>query len=320
MSGAEHLAVVVGIPTYRRPEKLAELLARLPARIDEVADCSVRVVVVDNDPAGSARDVCAHSPVPVVHHVEPTPGIAAVRNRILAESQDADLVAFIDDDERPLPDWLAALVSTWRTHRTDAVMGRVISVFAQPVDPWLRETGVYRRRERVTGSAVPVAAAGNLLVDVRQLRDRSVRFDERLGLAGGEDTLFSRLLADRGGRIVWCNESRAEDEVPADRLTREWAMRRAYNGGNLATQVDLLHATSFGERGLIRLKSAVGGPARIAVGLARHFWGRLTGHLTHDARGLRTAYRGWGMTTGSFGHLHEHYERPAAESTTQPQG
>ncbi|MCL3839194.1 glycosyltransferase family 2 protein [Aeromicrobium duanguangcaii] len=315
----EAVTVAIGIPTYRRPEKLAELLASLPERIAEVADCSVRVVVVDNDPEGSARTVCAESPVPVEYHVETTAGIAAVRNRILAESQDADLVAFIDDDEQPLPQWLAALVATWREHRSDAVMGRVISVFAQPIDPWLRETGVYRRRERVTGSDVPVAAAGNLLVDVRQLRDRSVRFDERLGLAGGEDTLFSRLLADRGGRVVWCNESHAVDEVPADRLTRDWAMRRAYNGGNLATQVALLHATSRRARALIRLRAAVGGPARMVVGLARHLWGRMTRHLTHDARGLRTVHRGWGMTAGAFGHLHEHYERPGTEPSAPSQ-
>lgn len=304
-------AVAIGIPTYRRPKKLAELLAVLPERIAEVEGHEVRVIVVDNDPQGSARDVCARAPVAVAHHVEPTPGIAAVRNRLLDEAGTADLVAFIDDDERPLSHWLSALLETWGAHHSDAVMGRVISVFAHDVDPWLLETGVYRRRERVTGSPVPTAAAGNLLVDARRLRERGVRFDERLGLAGGEDTLFSRVLADRGGRIVWCNESRAEDEVPADRLTREWAMRRAYNGGNLAAHVDLLHASGRGQRAVIRLRAAVGGLARVAAGLARHAWGRARGHLTHDARGLRTAYRGWGMTSAAIGRLHRHYERPA---------
>lgn len=309
MTAAEHLSVVIGIPTYKRPEKLRELLGVLPERIGEVDGCTVEVIVVDNDPAGSAQGACSGAPLPVAHHVEPTPGIAAVRNRILGEADTADLVAFIDDDERPLAQWLAALISTWREYRSAAVMGRVISVFAHDVNPWLLETGVYRRRERVTGSDVPTAAAGNLLVDVRQLRERGVRFDERLGLAGGEDTLFSRILTTRGGRIVWCNESRAEDEVPAERLTREWAMRRAYNGGNLAAQIELLQATSRRQRASIRIKAALGGPARVAFGLARHLWGRATGHLTHDARGLRTAYRGWGMTAGSLGHLHEHYER-----------
>lgn len=305
----EELSVAIGIPTYRRPEKLAELLAVLSDRIVETDGARVHVVVVDNDPSGSAEDVCAQAPLLVEHHVEPTPGIAAVRNRILDEAGDVDLVAFIDDDERPLPQWLSSLLTTWREHRTDAVMGRVISVFAQDVDPWLLATGVYRRRERPTGSHVPTAAAGNLLVDARQLRARGVRFDERLGLAGGEDTLFSRVLARHGGRIVWCNESRTEDEVPAERLTRQWAMRRAYNGGNLAVHVALLDASSIPERLAIRARAAAGGPARMLVGLARHAWGRLTGDLSHDARGLRTLHRGRGMASASIGRLHEHYER-----------
>ena len=52
------LDVAIGIPTFRRPDKLAALLAELPARIAEVGlERPVRILVVDNDPSGSARAV-----------------------------------------------------------------------------------------------------------------------------------------------------------------------------------------------------------------------------------------------------------------------
>ena len=304
------LDVAIGIPTFRRPDKLATLLAELPARISEVGlERPVRVLVVDNDPSGSAREVAESAGPHVEYVIEPTPGIAAVRNRLLDEAAGSRLLAFIDDDERPLQHWLSALVATWVTYGSAAVMGRVISVFPDEVDPWLLGTGVFRRRERPTGLQIPVAAAGNLLLDLDQVRSLGIRFDTSLGLAGGEDTLFSRMLVAAGGRIVWCNESRAEDDVPAERLTRQWAMRRAYNGGNLAVDNDLRSEPSAMRRPAIRVRRFLGGIARTVFGWLRHVWGRVRGDQEHDARGLRTAYRGWGMVAGAVGRRHLEYTR-----------
>ena len=305
------LDVAIGIPTFRRPEKLATLLAALPARIAEAGlDRPVRILVVDNDPEGSARAVAEAAGTGVEYTIEPTPGIAAVRNRLMDEAEGSRLLAFIDDDERPLQYWLSALIGTWVTHGSAAVMGRVISVFPDEVDPWLLGTGVFRRRERRTGLEIPAAAAGNLLLDLDQIRSLGIRFAASLGLAGGEDTLFSRMLVAAGGRIVWCNESRAEDDVPPERLTRQWAMRRAYNGGNLAVDNDLRLEASPVRRQVIRLRRLAGGLARAALGWLRHLWGRLRGDLEDDARGLRTAYRGWGMAHGALGRRHIEYRRP----------
>ena len=110
-------SVVVGVPTYRRPDELATLLPLLLAQADDLPGHRVDVVVVDNDAAASARAVVTGPGDDRVHYaVQPQPGIAAVRNRILdvaTADLDADLVAMIDDDERPEPGWLRALVTTW---------------------------------------------------------------------------------------------------------------------------------------------------------------------------------------------------------------
>lgn len=305
------VTLVVAIPTYRRPELLADLLRLLPERVGEAAHLAVvHVLIVDNDPAASAREVVDRHAAENVRYVhEPRPGIAAARNRALSESRDVRLVAFIDDDERPRPGWLPALIETWRAHSPSAVMGRVISVFEVEPDPWVRETGAFTRRARPTGLSIPIAAAGNLLLDVEDVAKRGVTFDETLGLGGGEDTLFSRQLVGAGGTIVWCNESEAEDLVPPARITREWAMKRAFNGGSTAVVVDLRMSRTAGERAAIRVRSVAGGAFRAVAGFAQHVVGRLTGRTHADARGLRTSYRGRGMIAASWGRAHEHYAR-----------
>lgn len=307
--------IAVGIPTYQRPERLARLLVALPSRIAEVAlaaaaPVEVVVLVVDNDPEGSARAAAAASPVPVRYAIEPRPGIAAARNRLLDMAGDCAAIAFIDDDEVPLEGWLSELVDTWERTGAAAVMGRVISVFADDVDPWVLATGVFRRRSRPTGLELRAAAAGSLLVDLRQLRTAGVHFDPSLGLAGGEDTLFSRQLIKAGGRIVWCDESRAEDAVPPERVTRAWAMRRAFNGGNTAVQVELRLEPSAAGHAAIRARRLLGGAVRTVAGWLQHLMGRASGDLTADARGLRTAYRGLGMIAAASGRPHHEYARP----------
>ncbi len=311
------IAVTIGVPTYRRPELLAALLRALPERIAECAELGVdvEVLVVDNDAAGSAREVAASAALPVRYVVEPTPGIVAARNRLLDESADRDLLAFIDDDEVPRPGWLSALITTWRASDADAVMGRVISVFDDDVDPWLLASGTFRRPPRPTGTVLSVAAAGNLLLDLRAVRESGVRFDPSLGLGGGEDTLFTRELVAHGARIVWCNESETEDLVVAARLSRAWAAQRAFSSANAGTRIALKLAPGRLRRGLLRARALLGGIARIAVGAVRRVFGAVTGNITHHARGTRLIHRGRGTIAAALGHRYDEYRRPSEDTT-----
>lgn len=301
--------ITIAIPSYKRPEQLVALLAALPDRIAETVNAAVDVLVVDNDPAGSARVAAERAPLDVRYAHETTPGISAVRNRALDECRDSDLLAFLDDDEIPLDGWLSSLVDVWREHGSSAVAGRVISVFHGDTDPWVIASGTFRRKERVTGEIMQTAAAGNLLLDMQQVRQFGTRFEDSLGLSGGEDTLFTRQLVDSGGTIVWCNESAAEDYVVASRLTREWAKQRAFSSGNGWVHVTLLLAQSPPRRLAMRGRYLLGGSARVAAGLARHRYGVTRGHLEHDARGTRTLHRGRGMLAGARGSLYQEYAR-----------
>ena len=137
---------------------------------------SPSIVVVDNDPAESARSTVIGFHSDLIRYVpEPVPGISAGRNRALDEAANHDLLVFIDDDEEPQELWLEPLLDTWRQTRPAAVMGRVVSQFDAELDPWIAAGSFFRRRRLPTGTVVPVAAAGNLLLDMRQVRKAGVR-------------------------------------------------------------------------------------------------------------------------------------------------
>ena len=309
--------LVVGVLTYQRPDRLLTGLSAILGQVrdlDSANRCvTANVLVVDNDPAASARSAVTGLGDDRVHYVhEPVPGISAGRNRALAEAGDADLLVFIDDDEVPRAGWLSALIDTWLPTRPAAVMGRVFFNVPGDADAWVVAGGFFNRARRPTGTEIGVAAAGNLLLDLRQVRALDVRFDPRLGLSGGEDTLFSRQLVRRGGRILWCDESIADDFVPPERATRDWVLQRAWRVGNCTAIADQYLASTALGRCLSRLRYVARGVLRIAGGTVRFAIGRLLGNERHEARGMRTLRRGQGMLAGARGARFDEYARSAA--------
>ncbi|MFJ8894622.1 glycosyltransferase family 2 protein [Leifsonia sp. NPDC102414] len=305
--------LTIAVPTYHRPDDLRELLPALVAQgralADEAdSDYTVEVLAVDNDPDGSGRDAAAQVDG-VRYVVEPRPGIAAVRNRAIDEAAGSRLLAFIDDDERPHPGWLEQLVRVWEASGASAVSGRVVAAFERPLDPWLKAGDFFTRRSLPTGTLIDVAAAGNLLLDLDQVRASGVRFALDLGLSGGEDTLFSRQLHRAGFRMVWCDESVITDLVPPARQNRRWVLRRAWSHGNSAAVVRL--RLSDGTLGTLEARAWAigGGAARVAGGVLRVAFGLVTGSLRHQARGSRAAYRGLGMIWAAFGGVYQEYAR-----------
>lgn len=304
--------------TYRRPEALALTLPLIREQVEEVArthghEPPGELLVIDNDPGESARaTVAARAALPgatVRYVAEPEPGISAGRNRALDECRESDVLVFLDDDEHPRPGWLAPLIETWRTTGATGVMGRVVSEFEVEPEAWVRAGSFFTRRSMPTGTRVEVAAAGNLLLDLRQVRELGVRFDPAFGLTGGEDTMFSRELVGAGGWFAWCEESVATDRVPAERVTRRWVLQRSWSHGNTSALVERRLAPDPARRLASRVRCAGRGLVRMLGGGIRWALGTITRNLRHQARGARTAYRGAGMVAGALGHVYREYAR-----------
>lgn len=314
---AAALSVTVAVLTYLRPDDLRAVLPTLAAQAAALGP-GARVLVVDNDPAGSARDVVAELATGARYVHEPEPGIAHARNRALDEAADDDLLVFVDDDERPCDGWLRLLVEQYLVDRPGAVVGPVVSEYVVDPDPWVRAGRFFDRRRLATGTEVTLAATNNLLLDMHQVTAAGLRFDARFGLTGGSDTLFTRQAAVRGLRMVWCDEAVVTDVVPASRVTRSWVLRRAYRSGNGWTRVSILVAGSPAARLRTRASLVAEGSVRVAAGAARTALGVATRSLEHQARGRRTLARGSGMLTGLVGHVYAEYARPGSSAQAAP--
>ncbi|MCI2956178.1 glycosyltransferase [Agromyces atrinae] len=309
--------VTVAVATFRRPERLDALIPRLFAQFDTAVawrpELSLGLVIIDNDPDESARETVArHVDGRVRYTTEAAPGVTAVRNRALDESAGSDLLVFIDDDESPDERWLVALIETRERFTATAVAGPVVAAPDGPVDPWVVASESHLRTHRaglVTGDAVDRAATNNLLLDRAWVERHGLRFDERFGLTGGEDSLFTRRLVRLGGRIVWCTEAVVHDHIPADRMSRSYNLRRVFSLSNAGARVDLALADSFGERLVVRSKLALSGVARIVIGVARATRGRLRGSLRDRAFGERFAMRGRGELAAVVGYAASPYRR-----------
>jgi glycosyltransferase involved in cell wall biosynthesis len=302
--------LVVAMLTYRRPDDLARAVPAFRAELDTVPG-DTWLLVVDNDPDGSAQgSIAAYDDPRVRYEHEPEPGIAKARNRAVDVARDAGaaLLVFVDDDEHPRPGWLVNLLSTYQSTGARVVAGAVVSEYDTAPDGWLAAGRFFDRRRLPTGTPIDVAATNNLLLTLADVGD--LRFPEGWGLVGGEDTLFTRTLHRKGVPMVWCDEAVVVDRVPADRLTRSWVLRRAERSGNSAVRVALTLAPGAPHRWWARADGLARGLVRLAGGAAQVLVGRLTGSLTHNARGHRTLARGRGMVSAVFGRVVGEYARP----------
>ena len=307
MNGAR---VTVAMLTYRRPDRL---VTALNAVLPHVSAVGARLLIVDNDLTDSAREVFERTVGgrPDARYVhEPSPGIAAARNRSLDEAaaDGARLIVFVDDDETPAPGWLATLLDAHERYGGVGVAGPAVPRLPGR-DPWIEAGGFFVRPRYPSGSRVTVAASNNLLLDVEWLAERGIRFDEQFGLTGGSDTVLTLRITTEGGALYWCDEAVVDDPIAEQRFTRAWVVRRAYRVGNCTVRARLRVARTSGQRAVIRCRWLGSGLLRMAGGLARAAVGPVLGRTS--ARGVRTTARGAGMVAGAVGVVYTEYARAA---------
>jgi len=314
--------VVVAVPTYRRPHDLTRLLTALPPVIDRAVQsglcASVDVLVIDND--GDAAETAASAGVPVRYVREERRGLAAVRNRALDEALDDDILVFIDDDETPAEEsWLERLLAAQQASRAGVVAGPVRTVVPGGLDPWIIAGGFYDRSHRgALRSLDPIgsAASNNLLLRLDDVRRTGVRFDERFGRSGGEDSLFTAQLHAAGVPMVWCADAAVLDHLPAERRTREHALARSRGMEAAGARVAaVLAGRSRPRRAYVRARAVAIGSARLVVGSSRRVVGRLTGSIRRDASGARDVARGLGAWEGAVGRSRHLYGGDRATRT-----
>ncbi len=286
--------IVICVATYMRPQPLARLIDALGRQrfVDERPDLSL--VVVDNDPVGSAREAVAFMrrtlPFPISYFVEPARGYSQARNRALREAgKENDFIALIDDDEVPGDTWLQHLLATQRRFGAGMVAGPVDPVLPAHAPRWIIRGGFFQRPHRATGARLETAGAGNLLI-ARNVFEDVPSFDVGFGASGGEDTDFTVRARRAGHEIVWCEEAGVIETVEADRLHVGWLCSRSFSGGRNFYRVQLGFSPTVAARSRV-FGRAVG---RAAEGLALVTISPFMGfHLT--VKGMRSITRAAGL-------------------------
>ena len=233
-------AVAVIVPTLRRPDSLARALRSLFVQT-RAADRVAAIVVVDNDPEGTAQAVVARltplSPWPLIYRHAPRPGVATARNAGLA-AVNAPLIAFLDDDEAADAGWLAALLKAQAETRADVVFGPIRGRAPEGTG-WTRaylERFFGREGPARTGLIDHAYGCGNSLMVRATALPGAAPFDVASDRSGGEDDALFSALAARGGRFGWAAGAWVDEFAPPHRATLTYVLARAFAYGQGPSQ------------------------------------------------------------------------------------
>jgi glycosyltransferase involved in cell wall biosynthesis len=221
--------ITVCICTYKRARYLAGLLDELAGQ-ETGGLFTYSILVVDNDQSRSAEPVVAAftkvSPVEVVYFAEPRQSIALARNAALTNAR-GEFVAFIDDDEVPMKQWLRILFTECETRGVDGVLGSVKPRYEDPPPKWVVVGGFYDRNSYPTGMVIDgtKGRTGNVLFRRRIVDGEPGPF--RPEFRTGEDQDFFHRMIAKGYVFIWCDEAVAYEWVPLNRWNRRFLLRRA---------------------------------------------------------------------------------------------
>jgi succinoglycan biosynthesis protein ExoM len=293
--------------TFHRPEGLDRLLRSLEGlAVPDGHEMSV--IIVDNDPDGSARPVVEaatrRTPWNLLYEIEPERGISAARNTAVRLGLDAgaDAIVFIDDDEWVESTWLVELIATQESTRADVVTGPVLPVFDEPPPEWVLAGKFFDRPRYAHNSAQTYATTSSVLMMRSCFEGRPLPFDPDFGISGGSDThLFAQLRED-GLRIHWSDTAIVHEAIPASRVDEAWLVRREYRRGQTLSRSLRRRDT----RRWRQLRRGVRGLLEMLAGLPEFLVGVVTGKHRR-VRGRQRIALGAGMISGLFDRRYDEY-------------
>ena len=187
------------------------------------------VLVVDNT-AGNQETASVAREFRARYVVEPVPGLSRARNRGLAEC-DTEIVAFLDDDAIPAPDWLGILMEPFADEKTGVSTGKVVTPESIPKDTCYELPRSLNNRARRWFEIATFGGMGlgsNIALR-KQACNGPGLFDERLGRGApfqiGEETYALARLPTDGYNVVYLPSAR----VLHPPLTRDTIENEARN-------------------------------------------------------------------------------------------
>ena len=229
--------VTVVVCTYNRAYILAECLASLVSQTTPLDQ--FEILVIDNNSTDDTHKVAAEfcDRVPDARVVfEPSQGLSHARNRGLAEAQ-SEWIAFIDDDAKAHPGWVASILSTIAKNDFDAFGGPYYAWHRFGTPPaWLPESfGTYLGSPTYGPLGIHHIPGGNCAFKKQAVIDAGA-FPVELGMAGhkcayGEETLVFNRLKASGNRLGFVPDMRIDHCVLPHKYTLRWQLSSAFASG-----------------------------------------------------------------------------------------
>lgn len=286
-------SVAIAVLTRNRTRQLTACVASLQ-RAKVPQDLDVSVLIIDNNDAGCEVDQVALQGISSAKNLsfkrEVRRGVGPARASAIRAAEVFDWLLFFDDDQVAAPSMLVELFAVQRRSRADLVTGVVLPTFSEgQSSKWLR---FFFHRERfVSGTSLPAAGAGCLLIRHAALDADTIRIlDTHAG--GGEDTALTMRLTSLGYRCVWADEALAYEAVDEQRMTLAWVLARSMRHGRTLAELER------GSSRCGRARLAAAGLGRLILGLASLL--KAFGDAAAAARGIARMARGIGYLRAAW--------------------
>lgn len=134
-SSAKQISVV--IPTFQRPDQLVTAIKSVTSQTLQ----PVEILISDNDPDESVRQVCRDLGIPLVVYLNSSniKGASHARNAGASIAR-GEWLAFLDDDDRWLPEYLEQAIETGTAGAADLILTPTVRDYSGVLEPGKQPT------------------------------------------------------------------------------------------------------------------------------------------------------------------------------------
>ena len=233
------------IATYNRAEQLMVTLGSVA--VQNAAPATWECIVVDNNSADDTRQrvesfAREHNRLNIRYIFESNQGLSHARNAGIKASR-GDIIAFVDDDERIVEEFITAYIELFDQH-PDAMAagGKIVAEYPTGRPRWMSHyTEQPIANPMDFGNSVRLFPAGRIpgggnMAMRRRLLESVGVFNTALGrtgkrLLGGEESDLFERIARHGYKVYYVPRAVMYHIIPAEKLTRDYFVRLATNTG-----------------------------------------------------------------------------------------
>ena len=277
----------VAIRTYNSSSSLPAILDQLRFQAG-VEAINWEIIVIDNNSTDNTveilKDYQADWPktFPLRYHLEPRQGASFARHRAFKEAS-GDLIGFLDDDNLPTPNWVAAAYSFGKMHpRAGAYGSQVHGDFeVEPPENFQRIQSFLAIKDRGAEPNLYDPAILSLPPGAGLVVRRQVWFDhvpEKLVLQGpvkaslankGEDFEALMHIGNAGWEIWYNPKMKIYHQIPGWRLEKKYLLTLIRCAGLNTCYLRTLNAKSW-QIPIVSLKLMTGSLRRLIIHLFKY--------------------------------------------------